>query len=418
MKHPFKLATTVLALACCGVAHAACSTTIGVVVPMTGPAGEYGQSGAKAIQMAFRDLNEAGGVNGCMLSAEIRDDQSQGSVGVDVARQLVDIQHVPAIIGSIISSVTLPVLTSVSVPANVVQISPASSTPTLTVLARDGKTKGLFFRTITSDALQGIATGQFASDLKIKKVAVIYVNNDYGVNLNREFNRAFSALGGTVVTAVPYNERQASYQPEVTKALASNPDALYLISYPTDGAAIARTWISAGGPQKFLLNDGLNSDEFIKAVGPKYLTQAFGTSSGTEPSVSTRYFATAFPEFSHFSATVPGVDRAYDAAALIGLAIAESGKADSASIKGALRQVLTPDGTAIGAGPDEFKRGLALIKDHKPVRYVGLIGSVQFDQYGDITGPFTKWQIVDGKPKNLGDVSTAQIDALKARLRD
>jgi ABC-type branched-subunit amino acid transport system substrate-binding protein len=335
-----------------------------------------------------------------------------------VARQLVDIQHVPAIIGSIISSVTLPVLTSVTVPSNVVLISPASSTPTLTVLARDGKTKGLFFRTITSDALQGIATGQFASDLKIKKVAVIYVNNDYGVNLNKEFNRAFSALGGTVVTAVPYNERQASYQPEVTKALASNPDALYLISYPTDGATIARTWISAGGPQKFLLNDGLNSDEFIKAVGPKYLTQAFGTSSGTEPSDSTRYFATAFPEFSHFSATAPGVDRAYDAAALIGLAIAESGKADSASIKGALRQVLTPDGTAIGAGADEFKRGLALIKEHKPIRYVGLIGPVQFDQYGDITGPFTKWQIVDGKPKNLGDVSTAQIDSLKARLHD
>ncbi|QIN67941.1 Periplasmic binding protein (plasmid) [Caballeronia sp. SBC1] len=416
MKAPFKLAATALALACCGAAHAACSTTIGVVVPMTGPAGEYGQSGAKAIQMAFRDLNQAGGVNGCTLNAEIRDDQSQGSVGVDVARQLVDIQHVPAIIGSIISSVTLPVLTSVAVPADVVQISPASSTPTLTVLARDGKTKGLFFRTITSDALQGIATGQFASDLKLKKVAVIYVNNDYGVNLNKEFNRAFSALGGTVVSAVPYNERQASYQPEVTKALASNPDALYLISYPTDGATITRTWISAGGPQKFLLNDGLNSDEFIKAVGPKYLTQAYGTSSGTEPSASTRYFAETFPGYSHFSATAPGVDRAYDAAALIGLAIAQAGKADSESIKGAIRTVLAVDGTPVGAGPDEFKRGLALLKEHKPIRYVGLIGPVQFDKYGDITGPFAKWQIVDGKPKNLGDVSTVQIDSLKARL--
>ncbi|MCW5262896.1 amino acid ABC transporter substrate-binding protein [Verminephrobacter eiseniae] len=415
MKQRFKFAASAIAFACGATAQAACPTTIGVVVPMTGPAGQYGQTAAKAIQMAFRDLNQAGGVIGCPLDTEIRDDQSQGAVGVDAARQLVDIRHVPAIIGSIISSVTLPVLTSVTVPAGVVQISPASTTPTLTTMAREGKTRGLFFRTITSDALQSLATGQFAADLKLKKVAVIYVNNDYGVNLNKEFARAFTALGGTIVSATPYNERQASYQPEVTKALASKPEALYLIGYPTDGATIVRTWISLGGAQKFLLNDGLNSDEFIKAVGPRYLAQAYGTSSGTPPSASTRYFAAAYPAFSNFSANAPGADRAYDAAALIGLAIAWAGKADSASIRDGIRRVLDPQGAMIGAGPDEFKRGLALIEERKPIRYNGLIGPVQFDKHGDITGPFIKWQIVDGKVKNLGEVPVGQIDSLKAR---
>src|SRR6218665_2624588 len=248
----------------------------------------------------------------------------------------------------------------------------------------------LFFPTITSDALQSLATCQFAADLKLKNVAVIYVNNDYGVNLNKEFAHAFTALGGTIVSATPYNERQASYQPEVTKALASKPEALYLIGYPTDGATIVRTWISLGGAQKFLLNDGLNSDEFIKAVGPRYLAQAYGTSSGTPPSASTRYFAAAYPAFSNFSANAPGADRAYDAAALIGLAIAWAGKADSASIRDGIRRVLDPQGAMIGAGPDEFKRGLALIEERKPIRYNGLIGPVQFDKHGDITGPFIK----------------------------
>src|SRR6218665_1582729 len=137
MKQLFKFAASAMAFAFGATAQAACPTTIGVVVPMTGPAGQYGQTAAKAIQMAFRDLNQAGGVIGCPLHTEIRDDQSprsvslgaapphaqpQGSVGVDAARQLVDIRHVPAIIGSIISSVTLPMLTSVTVPAGVVQI--------------------------------------------------------------------------------------------------------------------------------------------------------------------------------------------------------------------------------------------------------------------------------------------------------
>src|SRR6218665_3077199 len=108
MKQLFKFAASAIAFACGATAEAACPTTIGVVVPMTGPAGQYGQTAAKAIQMAFRDLNQAGGVIGCPLDTEIRDDQSQGSVRVDPARPILSIPHIPAIIGSIISSVQRP----------------------------------------------------------------------------------------------------------------------------------------------------------------------------------------------------------------------------------------------------------------------------------------------------------------------
>src|SRR5262245_65286612 len=118
---------------------------------LAGPAGEYGQAGSKSVEMAFRDINDAGGVNGCKLVTDTRDSQSQGNVAVDAATQLVQIKHVPVIIGGIISSVSIPILTSVTAPAKVVQVSPASSSPTLTQLGRDGKTNGVFFRTITSE---------------------------------------------------------------------------------------------------------------------------------------------------------------------------------------------------------------------------------------------------------------------------
>ncbi len=78
------------------------------------------------------------------------------------------------IIGGIISSVSIPILTSVTGPAGVVQVSPASSSPTLTQLGRDGKTNGVFFfRTITSDALQGTAAAKYAIDQGLKKLAII-----------------------------------------------------------------------------------------------------------------------------------------------------------------------------------------------------------------------------------------------------
>ena len=171
------------ALASLGPVRAAdCTIPIGVVMELTGPAGEYGQAGAKSVEMAFRDIDAAGGAQGCALVAETRDSHSTGTLAVDAATQLVQVQHVPVIIGGIISSVTIPILTAVTAPAKVVQVSPASSSPTLTQLGREGKTNGIFFRTITSDALQGVAAARYAIDKGFKKLAIVAVNNDFGAD--------------------------------------------------------------------------------------------------------------------------------------------------------------------------------------------------------------------------------------------
>ena len=249
MKTSALLAATALALAFAAPGLAAdCKITVGVVMELTGPAGEYGQAGAKSVEMAFRDINDAGGARGCTLVTDTRDSQSTGSVAVDAATQLVQVGKVPAIIGGIISSVSIPILTSVTAPAKVVQVSPASSSPTLTALGREGKTNGIFFRTITSDALQGTAAAKYALDQGFKKIAIIHVNNDFGVNMMGEFKKAYEALGGKIVSTTPYNENQSSYQSEATAAMAGEPDGLYLISTPVDGATVARAWISGGGP--------------------------------------------------------------------------------------------------------------------------------------------------------------------------
>jgi branched-chain amino acid transport system substrate-binding protein len=393
-----------------------CATKIGVVMSLTGPAGAYGQAGAKAVEMAFRDLNDAGGPLGCKLVTDTRDAQSQGTVAVDAARQLVDIDHVPAIVGGIISSVSIPILTSVTAPARVVQISPASSSPTLTALARAGKTNGIFFRTITSDALQGVAAAEYAMQLGLKKLSIINVNNDFGVNMAREFSATYTALGGVIVSTTPYNEKQSSYDAEVTAAMAGNPDGLYLISYPTDGASIARAWISQGGPRRFMLNDGMNSSDFINAVGAKYLDDAHGTSSGTDKSPSTDYFNANFKAFSNLDPGSPAAVQSYDAGALVGLAIAAGGKADSAAIRAGIYKATDPNGTVVTAGKEGFTKALALLRDGKPVRYLGVIGPITFDQYGDITGPFDEWAIEGGKVVVKGTMTTAEVDAIRARL--
>jgi branched-chain amino acid transport system substrate-binding protein len=410
-------AATVLAIAFGGTARAdQCAITVGLVMELTGPAGEYGQAGAKSVEMAFRDLNDAGGVHGCKLVADVRDSQSQGAVAVDAANQLVQLRKVPVIIGGIISSVSIPILTSVTGPAKIVQVSPASSSPTLTSLGREGKTNGMFFRTITSDALQGTAAAKYALDQGFKNVAVIHVNNDFGTNMFGEFAKAYKALGGQIASVTPYNEKQSSYDAEASAALASKPDGLYLIATPVDGATIARAWISQGGQPKFLLNDGMNSSDFIASVGAKYLNDAYGTSSGTNPTASTEYFDANYKAFSGIDPSNPAADRAYDAGAIVGLAIAEASSQDPLAIRDAIFKITDKDGAVIHAGEADFAKALDLIKQGKPIRYEGVIGPVSFDQYGDITGPFRLWKITDGKVTTVGEMSTDDVNALKAKI--
>ena len=414
------MSALVLLLATAGAPVAAaaadCTIPVGLVMELTGPAGEYGQAGAKSVEMAFRDINDAGGAQGCRLVTDTRDSHSTGTLAVDAATQLVQVKHVPVIIGGIISSVTIPILTAVTAPAKVVQVSPASSSPTLTELGRQGKTNGIFFRTITSDALQGTAAAKYALDKGLKKIAVIHVNNDFGANMAKEFSVAYKALGGTITSDTPYNEKQSNYDSEATAGMTGSPEALYLVSTPVDGATVARAWIAGGGPQKFLLNDGMNSSDFIESVGAQYLNEAYGTSSGTSPTASTQYFNETYKTFSGLDPANPAADRSYDAGAIVGLAIAAAPSKEPLAIRDAIAKVLDPKGTPVHAGKAEFAKALDLLKQGKPIRYEGVIGPVAFDQYGDITGPFRLWKITDGKVTTTGEMSTDEVNAIKAKL--
>ena len=155
----------------------------------------------------------------------------------------------------------------------------------------------------------------------------------------------------------------------------------------------------------------------VEAVGAKYLDDAYGTSSGTSETASTKYFYDNFEAFSGgIGPDAPAADRSYDAGAIVALAIAKAGKADPAAIKAAIPEIVAEGGEPIHAGKDEFAKALGLLKDGKPIKYEGVIGPVSFDQYGDITGPFRLWRIKDGAVTTVGEMSAEEVTKLKAEL--
>ncbi|MFO0986941.1 MAG: ABC transporter substrate-binding protein [Alphaproteobacteria bacterium] len=404
-----------LALAAAPVQAQNCTITIGIIISQTGQMASIGAQMAKSAQFAVKQINDAGGVNGCAFKGELRDDQTQASVAVDQAKQLVDISRVPVLVGSITSAASLAMLTSVTVPSKIVQITPASSSPTFTTLAKEGKTEGRFFRTFPSDALGAVAAAKAAYDHVFKKPVIVYVNNDYGVNLAKEFQSAFAKLGGKPTQAIPYNPGQASYAPEVAKALQGDPEGLYMIGTPGDGTTFVRTWISQGGKPKFLFSDGMLSDKFFADIGVKFLGDAWGTrSSGLKSDTREAWQKEYDAANGTGSSTALAVDRVYDATVIAALAIQIAGSTKPDEIKDAVRKVQDEKGEVVGAGLEGLKRALALAKDKKPIRYAGVLGPIQFDQWGDITGPFLVMKVnAEGKIAPTGTVlAKEEIDRL------
>ncbi|WJR68261.1 ABC transporter substrate-binding protein [Neorhizobium sp. CSC1952] len=375
-----------------------CEIPVGSVLSITGSMAAIGKAIGDAGQLAVDQFNEAGGVAGCNVKYILRDDQGSPNVGVDAAKTLVEIEKAPVILGAIQSGVTMPILTSVSVPGKVVQISCCSSAPTFTQLARDGGTGGYWFRTLPTDRPQGVVMANIAKTKGYKKIAVIHVNSDYGVSLARSFKAAFEKVGGTVSSVTPYNQEQASYRAEVNAAMQGDPDSLFLIAFPADGATALREWISFGGSQNLLLSNSLRADEFVKSVGAQYLAKAEGIDNAQTEGPSVDAFNKAWAAKFGSAPNGPGLHTMYDAAAVALLAMEKAGKPDGTAIRDNIRAITTGDGEVIHPGPDGFKKAKELIKAGKPIRYEGATGPISFDQFGDVTGPYLIWGVgSDGK---------------------
>ena len=404
-----------------GPVHAQdCTYKIGAILSLTGSYGAFGVPISKAAQLGVEQVNEARGDIGCELEYDVRDSQTQNSVAVDSARKLIDLEGVTALVGPISSGITAPLLTSVTVENNVLVIATASTSSTFTTMARSGETKGLFFRTLPADSLQAVATAKMAWEAGFRKPAIIYLNNDWGVNNQAEFVAAFAALGGEVGNVVAFNPDQASYRSEVNKALQNDPDGIYLLTQPQDGLKIFREWVRFEGPSSFIFAQGMNDAAFTDNLPVEFLENAwFITPRTAEPS-SMENLERDMQARWEIGADGPGRNSGYDAGALIALAHVAAAinddDHDGLTLAKYVREITGPDGEPFIADIDGFRQAIAALQAGKNVRYIGPTGPVQFDEFGDVAGPFIGQQLRDGKYEDVIDISLETVMEIKAQV--
>lgn len=391
-----------------------CTVPIGAVLPTSV---DWGRPIAETAQWVVDQVNEAGGVNDCKVEMILRDTQVDPKVGVDAAKALVDLEGVKVLLGAVSSGVTMPILTSVTVPAGVMQMSCCSSSNAFTTLAEEGKTDGLWFRTFATTAVQAAVGAKVAQDQGWKSVAILYKNDDWGQDLAKAVASDLEKMGIEVTGQIAINDAQPSYRAEVAQARQGNPEGLYLGLYPNEGTAAVREWLSMGGTQNMILANSLKSEEFRENVGMQYLGSTWGTDTASPRSDSATAFVDAYQARFESAPNGPGLANSYDAAMISLLAMEAAGPdASGADIAAAVDRVTDPEGTPVSADAAGFAAAKEVFAGGGNVMYQGATGNVRFDQYGDVSAPAVIWKFAEDGIEEVEYLSLEEVDSFIAGL--
>ncbi|HEY8486071.1 MAG TPA: ABC transporter substrate-binding protein [Limnochordales bacterium] len=375
---------------------------VGTLFDYTGALAEFGPHHRNAANLAAKHINDAAVqvFGGPILELVHEDSGTTASVGVDRARKLVNVDRVVAIVGSLASGVTIPVAESVTIPAGIPQISNASTSPLITVLPAD-RNRDFLFRTVASDALQGVVAaqllaGEIVPGYRYRTAATIYVNNPYGQGLSNGFARSFQLRGGVVTAQVPVPEEvKPTYTSELALALRGDPDVLVAITYPGQATVYLREAVEIFGFRRFQYVDGTKSEEVLRTLGPDVVEGQLGTAPGADPQwQGALTFNSAYQAEYGSRPPLPFMDTAYDAVAVVGLAIAkclvDNVPVNGRNVRDRLRQVANPPGERVGV--NGFVQAFRLLRAGSDIDYTGAAGEVNFDAAGDVVTPIEVWR--------------------------
>jgi len=252
----------VLGLVLIGCEKQAKEIKIGVVAPISGEAATFGESTVNAAKLYFDQINAAGGVAGMKIVYFIEDDKGDPTEGANAYSKLIDQNKVSAIVGSVMSKVSLaggPIAQNKGIP----MISSASTNPAVTLVGN------YIFRACFIDPFQGSVAAKFAyNDLGKRTAAAIYDSgNDYTKGFAEVFRDEFTRMGGKITAFESYASGTSDFNAQLVKIKATNPDVIFIPNYYNDAGLIAKQAREMGIQSVLLGGDGWDSPDLFKIAG-------------------------------------------------------------------------------------------------------------------------------------------------------
>lgn len=348
---------------------------IGLIEPLTGSVAYNGHEVIEGAKLALAQINAKGGLMGKPVALVIEDGQCKPADSVNAMEKLVTRDRVASVIGAFCSSATaaiMPVAAKYKIPL----VTGVSSAAPLTEQGNP-----YFFRAAETDALMATAFAKIlAEDLKLKTVAYVGVNDDWGRGGVAGFSKSLSALGVKPVLTEYFEHGATDFFTLAAKLRAAKPDGVFVAAETQDGSTFMKQIRQLGLQTKVFGVGSWATADFIKLTGAAaegiYAAVPYVATEDTKRSADfVKAYQAAYGE-------KPGKYGAagYNALNIMTEAIARAGSADAEAIRVALTKTryeapngvyqFTAKGQAYGfnAMLVQIKNGAPTVVASTPVR--------------------------------------------------
>jgi len=237
------------------------SIKIGFIGPLTGDAANYGKLMTQAIRIAVDEFNANGGIEGHPIEFIAEDDEGKVEKANIAIEKLIKVNRIFGFVGAVFSSSSLAIAPRAQ-QNKVIMITPSSTHKDLT-------SKGDFiFRNVLSDQLQAQVFAMYVYKVMgIRRVAVLYLKNDYSQGLAEDFKARFEKLGGVITAMESGQQGDKDFKAQLTKIKGTGPEALYMPDYVAEMAQILEQAHQLGLKAKILSADGYSNPQIFDLAG-------------------------------------------------------------------------------------------------------------------------------------------------------
>ena len=370
---------------------------IGSLLPQTGNLAFLGPPEFAGVELAIKEINDAGGVLDKPVTYIEGD---SGDAQQDVANPTVDrllAAKADVIVGAASSGVSFTVIDKIT-SAGVVHYSPANTSPDFT----DYDDKGLYFRTAPSDVLQGRVLGETVLADGCTKLGILALQDPYGEGLAENVGSTVTDNGGALAPeeAVFYDPAASNFDAQVGQIKAANPDCVVLIGFE-ESAKVIQSMVAQGvGPQEkqLYLVDGNLSNTLGDDLPAGVLEGTKGTLPGAAATEEFRNrLKEVDPSLTDFSYSAESYDAVITSALAAVAAESDAGTAIAEELQGVTRD---------GEKCTTFAECKEMLEAGDDIDYDGVSGPIEFSEAGDPTvasigvytyGPDNKYDATKGE---------------------
>ncbi|SIO22009.1 amino acid/amide ABC transporter substrate-binding protein, HAAT family [Carnobacterium alterfunditum] len=356
----------VMGIAALSLAATACGTgngsnedeiKIGSMFEKTGEVSAYGTAEANAVNLAFKEINEDGGILDKKIDLIEYDTKSDNTEAASIATKLATQDEVPVIVGPATTG-AVKASTPAVTRAGVTLVTPSGTDDSLT-LDESGKVQPNIFRTSFQDSFQGIALAEFAAnELGAEKAVIIGdSSSDYALGLTDAFEGTFE---GEIIAEENFTADDTDFSAILTRIKDLDFDFIFLPGYYNQAGLIIKQAREMGITQPILGADGFGNQALLELAGVDNVDDVYYSahySPNSEDAQVQEFIAAYKAEYDVEPDMFAAL--AYDTAYLVAQAIEEAGEATPEAITAALEEITEFDGVTGTFSFDE---------NHNPVK--------------------------------------------------